>query len=91
MSKKRLQILFQSTSIFLEGEEDNLKSMIRSYTIAAQAGTSHQTIMWSDTYCICLQHVVGMLLVDIPADQRKQEEEDEPWRSSLRPDNEDEE
>jgi hypothetical protein len=87
MAEKRLQILFQTSSLFLDGEEDELKPIVRAFTIGLQGGMNMPTIIWSDTYCICLQYVVAMIITDQP---RKQEEEDEPWKRSLRPDDNEE-
>jgi hypothetical protein len=66
-----------------------------------QLGGPAQQLVWGENFCICMYEVVAMMLGPITSNpqekalqlqeeaiklMRKQQGEDEPWRESLKPD-----
>jgi hypothetical protein len=97
MLSARLTIIFRTNSWSIEGEKSNLVQLLKMYTAAKQTeqlGGPAQQLVWGENFCICMHEVVAMMLGPITSNpqeealklMRKQLGEDEPWRDSLKPD-----
>lgn len=99
MAVKRLFVLFEGNSLHIDAEEDELQKVMKMFVTAKQSGQlNNSSVIWSGNYCICLDKVVSMAIGPAgatPQEQiiqimRKETEQDEPWKQSLRPDSEEE-
>jgi hypothetical protein len=99
MVVKRLSVFFEGNSLHIDAEEEELRKVIKLFVAGKQTGqVSSNAIIYGDDYCICLDKVVSMAIgsagptpqEEIVRIMKKETEDDEPWKKSLRPDEEDE-
>jgi hypothetical protein len=100
MAVKRLSVFFEGNSLHIDSEEDDLRKVIKFFVTGKQTGQlGSNSLIYGDNYCICLDKVISMAIgsagptpqEEIVRIMKKETEDNEPWKKSLRPDNEEDE